>query len=90
MIKPEHLLSILNQINNNIQFVMEKSQTKLLLLDIMINKSGTKMWIDISNKGVDSKRYVPFTSNHLRHCLANVPFFLARRMCPIVRNENVK
>ena len=27
LIKPEHLLPILNQINNNIQFTMEKSQT---------------------------------------------------------------
>ena len=69
---------------------MEKSQTKLLLLDIMINKSGKKMWIDISNKAVDSKRYVSFTSNHLRHCLTNIPFSLTRRMCAIVRHENVK
>ena len=29
LIKPERLLSILNQINNNIQFSMEKSQTRL-------------------------------------------------------------
>ena len=47
LIKPEHLLSILNQINNNIQFTMEKSQTRLPFLDIMINKSGTKIWMDI-------------------------------------------
>ena len=29
LIKSDHLLSILNQINNNIQFTMEKSQTRL-------------------------------------------------------------
>ena len=29
LIKPDQLLSILNQINNNIQFTMEKSQTRL-------------------------------------------------------------
>ena len=78
LIKPEHLLSILNQINNNIQFTMEKSQTRLPFLDIMINKSGTKIWIDIYNKPTDSKRYVSFTSNHPRHCLTNIPFSLAR------------
>ena len=55
LIKPEHLLSILNQINNNIQFTMEKSQTRLPFLDIMINKSGTKIWMDIYNKPTDSK-----------------------------------
>ena len=34
---------MLNQIKNNIQFTMEKSQTRLHYLDIMINKSGTKI-----------------------------------------------
>ena len=56
---------------------MEKSQTRLPFLVIMINKHGTKIWIDIYNKLTDSKRYVPFTSNHPRHCLTN-------------ENENVK
>ena len=56
LIKPEHLLSILNQINNYIQFTRDKSQTRLLLfLDIIINKSGTKIWMDIYNKPTDSK-----------------------------------
>ena len=56
LMKPEHLLSILNQINNNNQFTMEKSQTRLTFLDIMINKSGTKIWMDIYNKPANSKR----------------------------------
>ena len=72
LIKPEHLLSILNQINNNIQFTMEKSQTRLPFLDIMINKSGTKIWMDIYNKPTDSKRHISFTSNHPRYCLTNI------------------
>ena len=42
LIKPNYLLSILNQVNNNIQFTMEKSQTRLPFLDIMISKSGKK------------------------------------------------
>ena len=32
----------------------------------------------------------PFTSNHPGHCLTNIPFSLARRICTIVENENVK
>ena len=59
--KPEHLLSILNQINNNIQFTTEQSQTRLSFLDIMINKSGTNIWMDISNKVTDLERFA-----HLR------------------------
>ena len=41
-----------NQINNNIQFTMEKSQTGL-------NKSNTKNWMDIYNKTNRPKRHVP-------------------------------
>ena len=55
-----------------------------------MNKSGTKIWMDIYNKSTDSKRYVSFTSNHPRHCLANIPLSLARRISTIVENENVK
>ena len=69
---------------------MEKSQTRLPFLDIMINKSGTKIWMDIYNKPTDSKRYVSFMSNHPKHCLTNIPFSLARRICTIVGNEHVK
>ena len=51
--KPDHPLSILNQIINNIQFIIAKSQTRLPFLDMMINKSGTKIWMDIHNKPTD-------------------------------------
>ena len=44
-------------------------QTRIPFLDIMINKSGTEIWMDIYNKSTDSKRYVPFTSKHPQHCL---------------------
>ena len=46
--------------------------------------------MDICNKPTDSKRYAPFTSNHLQHCLADIAFSLARRICTIVDNENIK
>ena len=32
---------------------MEKSQTRLPFFDIMINKSGTKIWMDIYNNPTD-------------------------------------
>ena len=69
---------------------MEKSQTRLPFLDIMINKSGTKIFMDIYNKQTDSRRYVLSTSNHPWHCLTNIPFSLARRICTVDENENVK
>ena len=69
---------------------MEKSTTNLPFLDNMINKTGTKIWMDIYNKSTDSRRYVPFTSNHPRICLRNIPFCLARRICAIVEEEETK
>ena len=91
LIKPNDLLTILNQENPNLQFTKERSTTNLPFLDIMINKTGTKIWMDIYNKPTDSKRYVHFTSsNHPRSCLRNISFILARCICAIVEEEETK
>ena len=55
----------------------------------MINKSATKIGMDIYSKPTDSKWYEPLTSNHPQHYLTNILFSLARRICTI-ENENVK
>ena len=57
---------------------------------MIINKSGTTIWMCIYNKPRDSKLYVPFTSNHPRDCLTNITFSLAWRIFTIAENENVK
>ena len=76
LIKPNDLLTILNQLDPNLQFTMERNTTNLPYLDIMINKTGTKIWMDIYNKPAD--------------CLRNIPFCLARRICAIVEEEETK
>ena len=79
-LKPNHLLSTLNQINNNIQYTMGKSnKTTSFRYNDKQNKSDTKIWMDIFSKPTDSKRYVPFTSNHPRYFLTNIPFSLAKK-----------
>ena len=90
LIKPNDLLTILHQVNPKLQFTMERSTTNLAFLDITINKIRTKTWIDICNKPNDSKRYVPFTSNHPRSCHRSIPFSLARCICTTVEEENTK
>ena len=50
LIKPNDLLTILNQVNPNLQFTMERSTTNLPFLDIMINKLEQKFgWIYTTN-----------------------------------------
>ena len=61
LIKPEDLVTILNQLYPNLQFTIEESTTNLPHFDI-INKTGTKIWMDIYSKLTNLKRYVPFNS----------------------------
>ena len=68
---------------------MEVSDNNLPFLDILINKCDKKIWMDIYAKPTDAKRYVPFNSCHPKHCLKNIPFCLARRICTIVENTSV-
>ena len=50
MVKPDRFISILNQINNNIQLTVEESQTRLQFLVLMISKTGTESRVDIYTK----------------------------------------
>ena len=84
------LLNILNSLNPNIKFTMEVSKTNIPFLDILVNKNEKTLWMDIYSKPTDAKRYVPFSSCHPKHCLTNIPFCLARRICMIVENNEQK
>ena len=90
LIKLDDLSTILNSVNNDIQFLMELSDNKLSFLDILITKSNKKNLMNIYSKPTDLKRYVSHLSNHPKSCLKNIPFCLARRICMIVENENVR
>ena len=87
---PKYLLNILNSLHPNIKFTMETSETNIPFLDILVNKKENKLWMDLYTKPTDSKRYVPFHSCHPRHCLENIPYCLARRICMIVENDEEK
>ena len=90
LIQPDDLLRILNSVNNNIQFLMELNDNKLPLLDILITKSGKKIWMNIYSNPTNSKRYVFYFSNHPESCLKNIPFCLARRIRMVVENKIVR
>ena len=90
LIKPNELLEVLSNVNPAIQFTMEISDTQLPFLDVMINKEGKKVFLDIYSKPTDSKRYVSFKSNHPKHCLKNIPFSLARRICMIAEKDSLE
>ena len=72
-INPHDLLTIINSLHKNIQFTMELSNEKIPFLDIMVNKSDEKIWMDTYSKPTDSKRYVPYNSCHPKSCLTSIP-----------------
>ena len=43
LINPDHLMTIINSANNDIQFSMELNDSKLSFLDILITNSGKKI-----------------------------------------------
>ena len=45
LIKPNELLDVLNSINPAIQFTMERTDTQLPFIDIMINQEGKNIYI---------------------------------------------
>ena len=69
LIKPDDLLTILNSVNNDIQFSVELNDKKLPFLDILIIKSDKNIWMNVYSKSTDSKRYVSYLSNHPKPCL---------------------
>ena len=46
--------------------------------------------MDIFYKKTDTRRCVPFNSCHPKQCKKNIPFTLARRICTIVENNEVR
>ena len=90
IIDPNDLHKLLNSLHPSIKFTMEVNENKLPFLDILINKENNHIWMDIYSKPTDSKRYVPFDSCHPKHCLKNIPFCLARRICMIVEKTDIK
>ena len=89
LIRPDALPAIPNSLKNNIKFSMELSDSKIPFFDILIAKSGKKVWINIYSKPANSKRYVSCLSNLPKPCHSYVPFYLARRICMIVEDKNV-
>ena len=46
--------------------------------------------MDISYKRTDARRCVPFNSCHPKQCKKNIPSTLAKRICTIVENNEVR
>ena len=46
--------------------------------------------MDLYHKPTDTRRCLPYSTSHPKHCLKNIPFVMARRICTIVENNCLK
>ena len=85
------LHDILNSLDDSIQLTAETSCEELPFLDVMMRKDNTHLTTDIYyHKPTDSFQYLPYTSSHPRHTKNNIPYNLARRICMIVENQDIR
>ena len=69
---------------------MESNDTELPLLDIRIYKETNRLETDIYHKATDTFQYLNYTLCHPRHIKQKIPFSMARRICTIVSNPQIK
>ena len=81
---------LLNSLHPSIKFTMESNRTELPFLDILIKKSGTQIITDIYYKPTDTHQYLNFHSCHPSHTKRNIPYCMARRICAIVSDEQLR
>ena len=89
-VKPEELLETLNSVNEAIQFTMEFTDKEIPFLDILIKRDNSVIWMDLYHKPTDTQRCLPYSTIHPKHCLKNIPFVVARRICTIVEHNSLK
>ena len=46
--------------------------------------------MDMYHRPTDTRRCFPYSTSHPKYCLKNIPFVMARRICPIVENKSLK
>ena len=46
--------------------------------------------MDLYHKPTDTQRCLLYSTSHPKHCLKNIPFAMARRICTIVGNISLK
>ena len=76
----EVVLNCMNLMDLSIHFTMERSETSLKLLDVLIYKTSVGFKTVVRNKDTDSDTFLNYKSSQPRHCRDGIPFGMARRI----------
>ena len=66
------IFDILNETDPSIKFTMERSDTSVKYLDVLIYKTVDGFKTVVNSKDTDSGTYLNFASSHPRHCKENI------------------
>ena len=80
----------MQKLHPDIQFTIERDSKKVDFLDITIIERERKIITDIHYKITDTHQYLHFDSCHPRHTKRMIPYNLARRICTIVSDKDLK
>ena len=86
------ILALLNNLDPNLKFTVDQSDTKVSFLNLLIykDKDNNRILSDIYYKDTDTHDYLPFNSCHPRHTTKNIPGSLARMICTIVDDADLR
>ena len=88
--KIETIHQMLNDLDKNLYFTIERSKSEIPFLDILVKNVSGNIVTDMYHKPTDTKQYLHFKSCHPRAMKMNIPYSLARRVCTIVSDTNLR
>ena len=83
------VFNILNNMHPSLKFTIERSDTSLKFLDVIVYKTMAGFKTVVNNKDTDSGTYLPFNSAHPRKCKINIPYNMARRIRALTDDDNL-
>ncbi|XP_062612861.1 uncharacterized protein LOC134274600 [Saccostrea cucullata] len=86
----EAFVNMMNDLDPDIKFTMDKSSQSIPFLDILITKHEEHLSTDIYYKPTDTHQYLHFSSCHPSHTKRSIPYNLARRICTIVSDKEIR
>jgi hypothetical protein len=85
------LQNFLNNLDEKIYFTCDQTGDSVSFLDVRVSKTcNNRVITDVFYKETDTKQYLNYYSNHPRYIKNNIPYNLARRICTIVSEDDLR
>ena len=84
----EQVFKLMNVIDPSINFTMERSDSSVKFLDVLVYRANSCFETVVQSKCTDSNTLLNYKSSHPRHCRDNIPFNLARRVVALTDDED--